>query len=122
MSALPAVQARLDALRIALAATEREYSLLKDGYQEAAVRASSPVSEVRVLHPAVVPTAPATPIKVYHVLLATVLGLLLSVGLVYLLDFLGMRSLLAPPRGPALVSDGGGGAVDLAVPEARSDG
>jgi len=95
---LPAIQTRLDTLRVALTAVERDYSLLNDSYQEAAVRASSPVSEVKVLHPAVVPTGPVTPIKVYHVLLAGGLSLLLAVGLVYLLSFLGIGILFPPPK------------------------
>jgi len=94
---LPEVQTRLDALRVALTSVERDYSLLNDSYQEAAVRATSPVSEVRVMHPAVVPTGPVAPIKVYHVLLAGALALLLAVGLVYLLSFLGISIFFAPP-------------------------
>jgi hypothetical protein len=56
------------------------------------------VSEVRVLHPATVPSGPVSPVKVYHVLLAGGLGLLVSIGLVYLLDFLGIRWFFAAPR------------------------
>lgn len=95
---LPAIQNRLDSLKLSLAALEREFNLFNDGVQEAIVRASSSVSEVRVLHPATVPSGPVSPIKVYHVLLAGGLGLLVSVGLVYLLDFLGIRWFFAPPR------------------------
>lgn len=95
---LPAVQNRYDTLRMELAAVEREFTQLNDGYQEAAVRATSPISEVRVLHPALLPTNPAAPIKVYHVLLAVALGLPLAVGFVFLFDFLGFTRLLAPAR------------------------
>lgn len=101
---LPEIQGRLDALKLSLASAERDFSLLNDSYQEAAVRATSSVSEVRVLHPALVPAGPVSPIKVFHVLLAGGLGLLLAVGLVYLLDFLDIRILSAaqetePARG-----------------------
>lgn len=95
---LPAIQNRLDSLKLSLAALEREFNLFNDGVQEAAVRASSSVSEVRVLHPATVPSGPVSPVKVYHVLLAGFLGLLVSIGLVYLLDFLNIRWFFAPPR------------------------
>lgn len=95
---LPAVQNRYDTLKMELAAVEREFTQLNDGYQEAAVRATSPISEVRVLHPALVPTNPVAPIKVYHVLLALALGLPLAVGFVFLFDFLGFTRLLAPAR------------------------
>lgn len=94
---LPGIQNRLDALKLSLASTEREFAMLNDGYQEASVRATSPVSEVRVLHPAVVPTGPVAPIKVYHVLLAGALALLFATGLVYLLAFLGI-GILFPSR------------------------
>lgn len=97
---LPGIQARLDAMKLSLASLERDYALLNDGYQEAAVRATSPLSEVVLLHAASVPTSPVGPIKVYHVLLAGGLGLLFSLGLVYLLDFLNIRILFAS-RGPA---------------------
>lgn len=89
---LPGVQRRFDTLKMELDAIEREFTLINDGYQEAWVRATTPVSEVRVLHPARVPSRPASPIKVYHVLLAAGLGLPLSIGLVYLLDFLGLTA------------------------------
>lgn len=95
---LPEVQARLDALKLSLASIERDFSLLNDSYQEAAVRATSAVSEVRVLHPAVVPTGPVSPIKVFHVLLAGGLGLVFAVGLVYLLEYLDIRILFSARR------------------------
>ncbi len=94
---LPSVQTRLDALKLELASVERRYTLLNDGYQEAAVRATQPVSEVKVLHAAVVPTGPVTPIKIYHVLLAGSLGLVFAIGLVYLLAFLDIHLLFGPP-------------------------
>lgn len=97
---LPVVQGRLDAMKLSLASLERDFALLNDGYQEAAVRATSPVSEVIVLHAATIPTSPVGPIKVYYVLLAGGLGLLFALGLVYLLDFLNVRILFAS-RGPA---------------------
>lgn len=95
---LPGVQSRYDTLKMELASLEREFTQINDAYQEAAVRATSPVSEVRVLHPASVPTTPVTPIKIYHMLLAGGLGLILAIGLVYLLDALGLTLLLAPER------------------------
>lgn len=101
----PAVQSRYDALKLAQVSIEREFVMLNDAYQEASVRATSPVSEVRVLHPALVPAAPASPIKVYHVLLAVALGLPLVIGLVYLLDFLGLTMFLSPGRPPEGVAE-----------------
>ena len=98
LARLPGVQNRMDTLKLSLAALEHEFRLLNDGVQEAAVRATSSVSEVRVLNPAVVPASPAAPIKVYHVALAGGLGLLVAIGLVYLLDFLGIRMFFASRR------------------------
>ena len=94
----PRLQGRLESLRLGLSSMEREFALLNDGVQEAEVRSTSPVSEVRILHPALVPTTPVTPIKVYHVLLSAGLGLMMALGLVYLLDFLGLTLFFAPPR------------------------
>ena len=103
---LPAIQTRLDALKLELASVERHYALLSDSYQEASVRATQPVSEVKVLHPAVVPMGPVTPIKVYHVLLAGGLGLLFAIGLVYLLAFLDVNILFSPRRVEDVVANG----------------
>lgn len=101
---MPGVQRRFDTLKMELDAIEREFTLINDGYQEASVRATTPVSEVRVLHAARVPARPVSPIKIYHVLLAAGLGLPLAIGLVYMLDFLGMVPLLAPRRRAVPVS------------------
>ncbi len=98
LSKLPGLQNRIDTLRFDLVSLEREYNLLNDAYQEAAVRTTSGVSEVRVLHPAIIPSEPVTPIKFYHVMLAGGLGILFSAGLVYLLTFLNLR-LLFPSLG-----------------------
>lgn len=115
MHSAPGVQNRYETLRLSLSSIEREYTMLNDAHQEAALRATSPVSEVRVLHPALVPSVPASPIKVYHVLLAFGLGLPMAVGLVCFLDFLGFVMLLAPPRVA-------GGRDQVASIEAASDG
>jgi uncharacterized protein involved in exopolysaccharide biosynthesis len=115
----PGLQNRYDTLRLSLASIEREYTMLNDAYQEAALRATSPVSEVRVLHPALVPSNPVSPIKVYHVLLAVGLGLPLAVGLAYLLDFLGFALFLAPARAAARAANGRpDGAAPLPLPTA----
>lgn len=95
---LPKIQNRLDTLKVDLASIERDYTLLNDSYQEAILRASSVVSEVRVLHPAVVPTFPVAPNKFYYVLLASGLGVLFATGLIYLLAYLNIR-ILFPSRG-----------------------
>ncbi|MBK7424470.1 MAG: hypothetical protein IPJ48_16085 [Propionivibrio sp.] len=95
---LPKIQNRLDTLKVELASIERDYTLLNDSYQEAVLRASSAVSEVRVLHPAVVPTFPVAPNKIYYVLLASGLGVLFATGLLYLLAYLNIR-ILFPSSG-----------------------
>jgi uncharacterized protein involved in exopolysaccharide biosynthesis len=103
----PAIQAEVDELTTLIVTAEREFMLLSDSYEEAAVRATELRSEGRVLHAASIPTSPVAPIKVYHVSLSATLSLVLSVGLVYLLTFFNIRILFPSegvrgraPRGP----------------------
>ena len=71
----------------------RDYLLINDALQEVLVRESSSESEIGILHHAKVPSSPVSPVKVYHVGLAGVLGLMVSIGLVYVLSYFNIRIL-----------------------------
>jgi uncharacterized protein involved in exopolysaccharide biosynthesis len=89
---LPTLQNKLDTLNMKIDSSTREYLHLKDFYTEALTQVASAHGETRVLHPAVIPSKPAQPIKIYHVGLTAFLGLLFSTGLVYILDFLNIKT------------------------------
>ena len=98
---LPAAQTTLDDLKIKLESTERDYTSLREDYQEATVQSTVLLSEAQLLHKAIPPSFPVTPIKIYHVGLATVLALMLSVGIVYVAAFFDLRILAPPTEGEA---------------------
>lgn len=77
----------LGELTLQLAAAERSHQLINEAYEEARIAESRAASEVAVLHPALVPTAPARPIKIAHIGASAVLSLVLAVGAVLFLGF-----------------------------------
>lgn len=85
---LPSIKKKLDMLDMDIRSTTREHEHLKDLHTESSAQVMLAQSETRVLHRAVVPSAPVQPIKVYHVGLTGVLSLTLAIGLAFLLDFL----------------------------------
>jgi tyrosine-protein kinase Etk/Wzc len=98
LAGYPTIQNRLNTLQVELQATERNIIALSDARQEADVQMTSEASEVKVLAPATVPDRPVAPIKIYHVGLAALLALLVSVGLVMVIDYLREGMALAPAK------------------------
>ena len=95
LSLLTEVDNKYQRIQANLSTVTRDHVLTNDAFQEVIVREHSIYSEIGVLHKAVVPMEPVTPIKIYHVSLAAALGLLTSVGLVYLLNFFNIRILFS---------------------------
>jgi uncharacterized protein involved in exopolysaccharide biosynthesis len=98
MKQLPQVKLEIDQLHADLSRANREYELIGIALSELQVGSSESVSELQIQHPATIPMAPVTPIKVYHVGLAGGLGVCIAIGLVYLLTFFNVR-LFVPSRG-----------------------
>jgi uncharacterized protein involved in exopolysaccharide biosynthesis len=98
MKQLPHVKLEIDQLQEDLNRANHEYELIGIALSELEVGSSDAVSELMIQHPATIPMAPVTPIKVYHVGLAGGLGACIAVGLVYLLTFFNIR-LFVPSRG-----------------------
>lgn len=94
---LPSMQNKLDTFNVKIDAATREYQNLKDFYTEAFAEVTNAQSETKVLHPAEVSIKPVQPIKIYHVGLTVLLGLLFSIGLVYVLDFFSIPILFSQP-------------------------
>lgn len=74
-------------LALKLKAAEQSYEMISSAYEEARLAEFKTASEVASLHPALVPTAPARPIKILYVGVTFVLSLLLSAGFVFFLNF-----------------------------------
>lgn len=84
---LASKEQQLASLTLQLASAERSYVLIGEAYEEARIAESRAASEVSILHKALVPTAPARPIKILHVGVSAILSLLLAIGLTFLFDF-----------------------------------
>jgi len=84
---LPIIQAQYEVLNNQVQRSEHDYSMLSNAFQEARIRERDGLTELIIEDEPSKPKAPATPIKVYHVLLAFALGLLFSTGFAFVLDF-----------------------------------
>lgn len=91
LQALPALQLRLENLQTHREGVKRDWVQLLDARQEAELRETKLRSEVSVLHDATVPTTPISPVKIYHVGLAGMLGLLASSSLIFVLSYFNIR-------------------------------
>jgi uncharacterized protein involved in exopolysaccharide biosynthesis len=74
-------------LLLQLASAERSYVLISEAFEEARIAESRASQEVSNFHKAFVPSAPARPIKIYHVGVSAALSLMLAIGLAFLFDF-----------------------------------
>lgn len=77
-----------------LQASTRDYAALRDALAESVVKAGDAQSELRVTSRALETNAPVSPIKFYHVALATVVAGMLSIGLAYVLNYFNIRLFL----------------------------
>jgi polysaccharide biosynthesis transport protein len=75
-------------LTLQLSAAEKNYALVSEAYEEARVAEAKASSEVLMLSSALVPRAPVMPLKILHISVSFLLSLMLSVGGVYLFDYL----------------------------------
>jgi uncharacterized protein involved in exopolysaccharide biosynthesis len=85
---LTAKEQELGDLALRLAGSERSYVLITEAIEEARIAESKGASELSVLHKALVPKAPARPIKILHVGVTLALSLMLSIGLAFVVGFL----------------------------------
>jgi uncharacterized protein involved in exopolysaccharide biosynthesis len=93
------VEAQEDLLAAKLASAKRDYSALTDSIAELAIRQTTGQSELHVQAKADGSIQPVSPIKIYHVLAATLLAGLVAVGLAYVLDYFEIRLFLPPAGG-----------------------
>jgi uncharacterized protein involved in exopolysaccharide biosynthesis len=93
------VQAEYDVLSAELNSAKRDYSALSDAVQEFAIRAADNQTELRLQAKAITPVLPVSPVKIYHVVFATVLAAMIAVGLAYMLDYFHIRLFLPSAGG-----------------------
>lgn len=84
----------------------RESHHISDMYVEANEGAQGHESEVKILHPAAVPSKPVQPIKIYHVGLTALLALFFSIGLVYVFSYFNVRVFFASNKPPSIKDAG----------------
>jgi len=77
---------RLNELAYQLKSAEDTYQLLHETYEEARLAESKASPELIILSDAIVPRAPARPIKILHVATSFVLSLVLAIGFCFFLD------------------------------------
>ncbi len=80
-------EARISELNLRLEVSERFYKLLNDAYGEARLAESAGVRELRILHPAVVPSTPARPMRSLYVGLTALVSLILGISYAFLVNF-----------------------------------
>ncbi len=84
---LTSKEQQLGDLSLRLTSAERSNALISEAYEEAKIAESRAASEITILHKALVPTAPARPIKILHVGLSAALSAIVAIGLTFLLNF-----------------------------------
>ena len=80
LGTLPAKEAQLARLRLAVRTDEATYEFVKKEYEEAKIREARKSSDIGVVSPAFAPPSPVKPIKLYYA--ATALTMALMVGVV----------------------------------------
>ncbi|MEZ5843960.1 MAG: hypothetical protein R3D27_09520 [Hyphomicrobiaceae bacterium] len=87
LAALPKVREEYQRLDHEIRRIERALDVLNDSRQEASLLETKGLSELVIQDDPQPPSAPVTPIKIYHVAVALVLSLLLASGLAFVADF-----------------------------------
>ena len=98
LKVLPRLKIEIDQLESDLSRGNSEYEQISVAINELVVQESEKNAEFHIQHKSSEPTAPVTPIKVYHVGLAALLSLTFSTGLVYLFTYFNVR-IFAPAGG-----------------------
>jgi uncharacterized protein involved in exopolysaccharide biosynthesis len=95
---LPQMQVQYDLLENNRERAQHDYSLINDALQETILEQQNSVTALAVAGPAATSNSPATPIKIYHVSLATGLALLLSIGIAFVLGYFEVELFMSPER------------------------
>jgi uncharacterized protein involved in exopolysaccharide biosynthesis len=95
---LPQLQVQYDLLENNRERAQHDYSLINDALQEAILEEQNSVTALAVVGPAAASNSPATPIKIYHVGLATGLALLLALGMAFVLGYFEIELFKSPER------------------------
>lgn len=88
---LPRLQVEYDLLDTNRTRSKRDYSQINDALQEEILQEENSVTALVVAGLAVATNQPVAPIKIYHVALATILGMLLAIGMAFVLGYFEVR-------------------------------
>lgn len=130
LAALPGASAKLAELKREAKLSEDVYSALQQKYNDASVSRASGISDVTVTQPASAALASKTPHAGLNLILGSIVGLLLALGIVFLIDWFDGRirderdvendlSLPVLASIPLLPSGDGAGAVPATVRNAE---
>jgi uncharacterized protein involved in exopolysaccharide biosynthesis len=92
------VRVDYDLVGAQLQAAKRDLVALSDTLQESVIKASNQQTQLRVQSSAQAPQTPVSPIKIYHVGLATALALALGMGMSVLLSYFEIHLLMVGER------------------------
>jgi succinoglycan biosynthesis transport protein ExoP len=87
VQALPGQQQRLAELKRTLASAESTYNALQAKYNDAAISSTTGMSDVTITSPATKDLATKTPHVGLNLMIATIVGVLLGLGIVFLVEF-----------------------------------
>ncbi len=91
LARLPEQEYRLAQITINLQVLHQTYNLLNEEYQKLRISEEARLANVRIVSPAQAPESPVRPRKMVNMALATVLGLMLALGLALVVDRLDDR-------------------------------
>ncbi|HEY6234614.1 MAG TPA: polysaccharide biosynthesis tyrosine autokinase, partial [Candidatus Elarobacter sp.] len=87
LAALPGQAQKLAELKRTLASAESTYNALQAKYNDAMVSSTTQISPVTITAPAIPALATKSPHVVLNLIIATIVGLLLALGIVFLVEF-----------------------------------
>ncbi len=87
LAALPGQAQKLAELKRTLASAESTYNALQAKYNDAMVSSTTQISPVTITQPAIPALATKSPHVMLNLIIATIVGLLLALGIVFLVEF-----------------------------------
>lgn len=85
---LPDQSLQLARLERARKLNENIYLMMKEKYEESRITRAGQIGKVRIVDPAVPPEYPVSPKKKLNLILATIIGLMLGVGVTFFMEYL----------------------------------
>ena len=87
----PAKEYQLATLKLDLEVAKAKYELIKKEYEEAKIRETISIKEIRIVSPATVPSIPIKPIKLYYAGAGFIMSLIIGIGFAFFLESMDTR-------------------------------